>query len=196
MSESASSQQAPVATALLSKLTKIIGLALDSLARHISEQKDVTDGVPLRPDEPICVHVSQAYNFLDQAMAAIMLTANKAVATTGGTDITLVEVSVDTCFDDALDRRALAEGWGLFHVHSRGYEIERIDCPEGSCEDGDGGAPCTPPHLDSDAVAIDLCLRKALGGSAMHLLALMMEQMPAGRKLYLPQWFLDQAKDL
>jgi hypothetical protein len=123
-----------------------------------------------------------------------------AVAGAKPADITLVEVSVDTCFDtcfdDAIDRRAAAEGWGLFHVHGRGYEIERIDCPEGSCEDDDGGALCAPLHLDSDAVAIDLCLRKALGGSAMHLLALMMEQMPAGKKLYLPQWFLDQAKDM
>ena len=107
----------------------------------------------------------------------------------------LVEVEVDHLWDDELQQKSTREGWDVFCADGIRYDIERIDCPD-EVQDDEGTPIGGVPHLSGDAAAIDLCLRKALDGSSRHLLALMMEQMPAGKKLYLPQWFLDQAKDL
>jgi hypothetical protein len=63
-----------------------------------------------------------------------------------------------------IDAACKAEGWGIFTTTEGKYNIQRIDKPE----PGDGVLP-------SDEAAYQLVIGKALQGSKLHLMALMMD---------------------
>lgn len=78
----------------------------------------------------------------------------------------------DKLWPKTYDLAALREGWAFFNADGV-MDIERIDEPEVVKDDKD--LDFLPAALESDDAARSLIVSKALGGSKMHALALLLD---------------------